>query len=78
MRIPIYDPATVLPAPSRSPSPVESAPPSSATGGTPPESNMTTWEMWDTIRTICGYNPRLTLGAHIRRILAHDVLLKVE
>ncbi|KAH9945240.1 PRMT5-domain-containing protein [Epithele typhae] len=27
-----------------------------------PESNMTTWEMWDTIRTICGYNPRLTLA----------------
>ena len=31
-------------------------------GCSPPESNMTTWEMWDTIRTICGYNPRLTLS----------------
>ncbi|KAI0822469.1 PRMT5-domain-containing protein [Trametes gibbosa] len=63
VRIPIYDPTSVLPPPSRSPSPVESLPPPpSALGGTPPESNMTTWEMWDTIRTICGYNPRLTLA----------------
>ena len=23
---------------------------------------MATWEMWDTIRMICGYDPCLTLG----------------
>ncbi|KAH9850257.1 PRMT5-domain-containing protein [Lenzites betulinus] len=73
VRIPIYDPASVLPppAPSRAPSPVESQPPPSPLGppsmpsmlgGSPPESGMTTWEMWDTIRTICGYNPRLTIA----------------
>ncbi|KAI0661471.1 PRMT5-domain-containing protein [Cubamyces menziesii] len=61
VRIPIYDPSSVLQGPSRSPSPVESTRSDPAPSGTPPESNMTTWEMWDTIRTICGYNPRLTL-----------------
>jgi protein arginine N-methyltransferase 5 len=24
-----------------------------------------TWEMWDTIRSLCGYNPRLSLSEHI-------------
>ena len=77
VRVPIYDAVTAGQAPSRSPSPAPSPvdPPrvsrfsvssvdsgSGAGAGSPPESNMTTWEMWDTIRTICGYNPRLTLG----------------
>ncbi|KAI9061047.1 PRMT5-domain-containing protein [Trametes sanguinea] len=68
IRVPIYDPTSVLQVPSRAPSPVESRRSSAVsvgmddTTGTPPESNMTTWEMWDTIRTICGYNPRLTLA----------------
>ncbi|KAI0787942.1 PRMT5-domain-containing protein [Fomes fomentarius] len=69
VRVPIYDAVTVVQVPSRSPSPVPSpieptsrfSPASADTAGAPPESNMTTWEMWDTIRTICGYNPRLTL-----------------
>ncbi|KAI0635657.1 PRMT5-domain-containing protein [Trametes polyzona] len=72
VRVPIYDPTTALSGPSRSPSPVESAPASSASGGTPPESNMTTWEMWDTIRTICGYNPRLTLALDLTPPLPHS------
>lgn len=71
VRVPIYDAVTVVQVPSRSPSPVPSpieptsrfSPASAETAGAPPESNMTTWEMWDTIRTICGYNPRLTLSA---------------
>ncbi|CDO72463.1 hypothetical protein BN946_scf184980.g4 [Trametes cinnabarina] len=68
IRVPIYDPTSVLQVPSRAPSPVGSKRSSAASMGaeeamgTPPESNMTTWEMWDTIRTICGYNPRLTLA----------------
>ena len=71
VRIPIYDTATVMQVPSRSPSPAPETPPKSRFsvastidlgGGSPPEANMTTWEMWDTIRTICGYNPRLTLS----------------
>ncbi|PIL29772.1 hypothetical protein GSI_07977 [Ganoderma sinense ZZ0214-1] len=70
VRIPIYDAVTVMQVPSRSPSPAPDTPPKSRFSvastvdlgsGSPPESNMTTWDMWDTIRTICGYNPRLTL-----------------
>ncbi|RDX42125.1 PRMT5-domain-containing protein [Lentinus brumalis] len=69
IRVPIYDAVTVMQVPSRSPSPVPSpveptsrfSTASAETGGSPPESNLTTWEMWDTIRTICGYHPRLTL-----------------
>ena len=75
VRIPIYDAVTVMQVPSRSPSPVPSPAESPASrfsvvsshdqgAGSPPESNMTTWEMWDTIRTICGYNPRLTLSQY--------------
>ena len=71
VRIPIYDAVTVMQVPSRSPSPAPDTPPKSRFSvastvdlgsGSPPESNMTTWDMWDTIRTICGYNPRLTLS----------------
>ncbi|TBU32510.1 PRMT5-domain-containing protein [Dichomitus squalens] len=72
VKIPIYDAVTVVQVPSRSPSPVpspvepstsrfSSASSNDLAVGSPPESNLTTWEMWDTIRTICGYNPRLTL-----------------
>ena len=75
VRVPIYDAVTVMQVPSRSPSPAPSpidppsrfSPASADTAGAPPESNMTTWEMWDTIRTICGYNPRLTLSEYRSR-----------
>ena len=80
VRVPIYDAVTAVQVPSRSPSPAPSPvdPPNTSRfsvssddlarggGAAPPESNMTTWEMWDTIRTICGYNPRLTLSACLR------------
>ena len=69
VRLPIYD-ATVLQL-------WPSSPISSSAGGdadAPPsvlfstQPSIATWEMWDTIRSICNYNPRLTLSESSRPV----------
>lgn len=39
------------------------------------EPSVATWEMWDAIRTVCDYNPRLTLSRAFPAI-AHSLLTK--
>jgi type II protein arginine methyltransferase len=57
-RLPSPDPSSPLPStPIRSPEPRASP----STKASEAELNAT-WEMWDAIRSICAYNPRLTLS----------------
>ncbi|PSR79042.1 hypothetical protein PHLCEN_2v7229 [Hermanssonia centrifuga] len=59
VRLPIYDPSMIQ---------IDATPPNS-TSSTPSQPvalddnhpSIATWEMWDVIRSICNYNPRLTL-----------------
>ncbi|KAG8825337.1 methyltransferase protein [Serendipita sp. 411] len=60
IRIPIYDPRSAS-ATSISDTPIAENVPLSAHARAPDGDLSTTWEMWDVIRTICGYNPRLSL-----------------
>ena len=60
VRVPIYDPSMIHPDHSAPKSPLSAAP--SSTKLVDDHPSIATWEMWDTIRTICGYNPRLTLS----------------
>jgi len=79
VRLPIYNPSILQVQPQapfvspnpQSPGPSLSARPSVVISSHPdpvhPGSNgslNTTWEMWDVIRTMCDYNPRLTLSKH--------------
>lgn len=60
IRIPIYDPRSA----SRNSIAEETIPedmPLSVNARAPDGDLSTTWEMWDVIRSICGYNPRLSL-----------------
>ncbi|TCD60480.1 methyltransferase protein [Steccherinum ochraceum] len=57
VRIPIYDPSMIqLNPPTKDPEEEENP---SRLGSDQP--SIATWEMWDVIRNVCGYNPRLTL-----------------
>ncbi|CCM04304.1 uncharacterized protein FIBRA_06475 [Fibroporia radiculosa] len=58
IRIPIYDPAMLHLSPA-TPKPTASV--SSSTVLFSDEPSVATWEMWDAIRTVCDYNPRLSL-----------------
>jgi type II protein arginine methyltransferase len=76
LRLPIYNPAVFQAKPPASPSP--SVPPSPAfTSSTTSSASVLStvakaqeedlngnWEMWDLIRTICDYHPRLTLSKY--------------
>lgn len=67
VRMPIYDPSMIH---------LDYGVPKTATASTTTKlvddhPSIATWEMWDTIRCICDYHPRLTLSAHITSIYAH-------
>lgn len=60
--IPIYDPSVFQhsPLPTRLFAQGSSSSPSSYA-----QPSIATWEMWDTVRTICDYNPRLSIGEDV-------------
>lgn len=69
VRLPIYDPSVFHPKTSSSanmsmpPSPFSSTTSLSSKVARAPEEDLNgNWEMWDAIRAICDYNPRLTLS----------------
>ncbi|CAG8606297.1 17274_t:CDS:2, partial [Acaulospora colombiana] len=61
IRMPIYDPRSV-PKRSIAPESESNNVPLSVHARAPDGDLSTTWEMWDAIRTVCGYNPRLSLS----------------
>lgn len=61
VRIPIYDPRSTSPN-TLAQQPESENVPLSVHARAPDGDLSSTWEMWDVIRTICGYNPRLTLS----------------
>ena len=63
VRIPIYDPI-MLHVSSSAGSAISAATMSSPSVLFSDEPSVATWEMWDAIRTVCEYNPRLTLSAY--------------
>jgi len=61
VRIPIYDPRSASPNSLAQQTAPENVP-LSVHARAPDGDLSTTWEMWDVIRSICGYSPRLSLG----------------
>jgi len=65
VRMPIYDPRSASPDTLSKEDPPENVP-LSVHARAPDGDLSTTWEMWDVIRSICGYSPRLSLGKRSR------------
>ena len=62
VRLPIYDPATIhLPQDASK----RDSKPGVSRKLLDDQSSIATWEMWDAIRTICDYSPRLVIGAFV-------------
>jgi type II protein arginine methyltransferase len=70
IRMPIYDPRSV-PKRSIAPDSEQNNVPLSVHARAPDGDLSSTWEMWDTIRSICGYNLRLSLS----NVIIHRVVL---
>ncbi|KAH9936058.1 PRMT5-domain-containing protein [Amylocystis lapponica] len=70
VRIPIYDTTVLQLWPSSAKALGADAPPAVLFSAQP---SIATWEMWDTIRSICNYSPRLTLRYILTRSLALDL-----
>ena len=71
VRIPIYDPI-MLHVSSSAGSAISAATMASPSVLFSDEPSVATWEMWDAIRTVCEYNPRLTLSAYACTPLSGD------
>jgi type II protein arginine methyltransferase len=65
IRLPIYDPRSTSPNSLSQQQQDSDNVPLTVNARAPDGDLSSTWEMWDVIRTICGYNPRLTLSTPV-------------